>query len=214
MLARTKPPDERRSDLIEAATKVFGQKGYAKATISEIVKEAGVAQGTFYVYFESKEDILDAVAGHVLQDIVDMAEEISRSDKTAVEKVREMIRAWIEISMSPGPLVEELHDPRYAPLHDQMARKGMEKLLPPLTEIVRQGVSEGTIDVPYPEVTAINWVSSNFPTDSTQVPINLSFDQMLEAYTDFVRRLLGFKDPKVFEGLVPKPRSSARKHSG
>ncbi len=215
-MVRRKPPDERRSDLIEAAMKVFGQKGYARATISEIVKEAGVAQGTFYVYFESKEDILDAVAGHVLQDIVDITSEISRSDKTAVEKVQEMIRAWMEIGISPGPLIEEMHDPRHAPLHDQMARKSLDKLLPPLTEIIRQGVAEGSIDVPYPEVTAVNWVSSNFPTESMPGSIDLSFDQMMDAYTDFVRRLLGLKDPKIFDGLIAESRSirsTARKRS-
>jgi AcrR family transcriptional regulator len=201
-LARKKSP-ERRFNLIEAAVKVFGEKGYSKATVSEIAREAGVAQGTFYIYFESKEDVLDTVAEHVLQHIVGSVTDISESpDKTAVEKVREIIRAWLELGSAPGPLIEELHNSRYAPLHDHMARKAIEMMLPPLTEIIRQGVSEGSMDVLYPEVTALHWVSVDFPTEPMSAPVGLDFDQLVEAYADYVQRLLGLKDQQIFEGLL------------
>ncbi|MGA1863063.1 TetR/AcrR family transcriptional regulator [Deferribacter thermophilus] len=42
--------------IIEAAIKIFAQKGFWKTKVSDIVREAGVAQGTFYLYFKSKED--------------------------------------------------------------------------------------------------------------------------------------------------------------
>jgi AcrR family transcriptional regulator len=214
-LARTKPPAERRSDLISAALKIFEKKGYSKATVSEIVKAAGVAQGTFYLYFDSKEDVLDAVAEHIVRDIVDVAIDISRSDRTAVEKVQELLRAWLNVlGASRGPLLEELHGSKYAPLHDRMARKALERMLPPLISIIEQGVAEGSMDVPYPEVTALNWVSVNFPTEVSPVGVSLSFDQMMEAYIDFVCRLLGFTDPKVFDDLVTEARSKVRPKAG
>ena len=43
--------------LLDAAVRKFHQKGYQKTRISDIVSEAGVAQGTFYLYFKSKEEI-------------------------------------------------------------------------------------------------------------------------------------------------------------
>ena len=43
-----------RNKLLDAAEQVFGEQGYEKASIVEITRTAGVAQGTFYVYFESK----------------------------------------------------------------------------------------------------------------------------------------------------------------
>jgi AcrR family transcriptional regulator len=55
-------PDERRRQLLTAATTVFARRGYRAAGISDIVSEAGVARGTFYLYFESKAQVFLAIA--------------------------------------------------------------------------------------------------------------------------------------------------------
>jgi AcrR family transcriptional regulator len=54
-------PDERRRQLLEAATWVFARKGYRRAAVSDIIGRAGVARGTFYLYFQSKEQVFLAV---------------------------------------------------------------------------------------------------------------------------------------------------------
>ena len=54
-------PDERRRQLLEAATWVFARKGYRNAQISDVIARAGVARGTFYLYFKSKEQIFLAI---------------------------------------------------------------------------------------------------------------------------------------------------------
>jgi AcrR family transcriptional regulator len=52
---------ERRIQIVEAAARVFAQKGFHQATTKEIAREAGIAEGTIYLYFENKEDVLVAV---------------------------------------------------------------------------------------------------------------------------------------------------------
>ena len=59
--------DDKKSRLLSAAKEVFAAKGLEKATISEIVKTAGVAQGTFYLYFYSKKALIPAIANDLLQ---------------------------------------------------------------------------------------------------------------------------------------------------
>jgi AcrR family transcriptional regulator len=54
-------PDDRRSELLEAATRVFARKGYRNASVSDIIAAAGVARGTFYLYFKSKEHVFLAI---------------------------------------------------------------------------------------------------------------------------------------------------------
>lgn len=58
---RTKPPEERRREILIAATTLFREKGYADTTIGEIARAAGVAAGTVYLYFPSKDHILLAL---------------------------------------------------------------------------------------------------------------------------------------------------------
>jgi AcrR family transcriptional regulator len=55
-------PDARRQQLLTAATAVFARRGFRAAGISDIVSEAGVARGTFYLYFESKAQVFLAIA--------------------------------------------------------------------------------------------------------------------------------------------------------
>jgi AcrR family transcriptional regulator len=54
-------PDARRQQLLDAATWVFARKGYRRAGISDIIARAGVARGTFYLYFDSKERVFLAI---------------------------------------------------------------------------------------------------------------------------------------------------------
>ncbi|GIO30333.1 MULTISPECIES: TetR/AcrR family transcriptional regulator [Paenibacillus] len=51
----TKNPKERRNEILNAAMELFNTKGFEQTSVSDIVKKIGVAQGTFYYYFQSKE---------------------------------------------------------------------------------------------------------------------------------------------------------------
>lgn len=62
---KTKRGRETRDKLLEAAENEFGERGFHEAAISGITQRAGVALGTFYVYFDSKEEIFRALVSHM-----------------------------------------------------------------------------------------------------------------------------------------------------
>jgi AcrR family transcriptional regulator len=91
MPTRVRPAD-RRTELLAAARSVFAKKGYESATVSEIVSRAGVAQGTFYLYFPGKEALAGAFAETVSERFAEVADEKtsrSRSFDAAVAKLFE-----------------------------------------------------------------------------------------------------------------------------
>ncbi len=61
--------EQRRQQLIQAALAAFGKKGYHAAQVSDIIAEAGVARGTFYLYFEGKREIFAAVLAKVFEEV-------------------------------------------------------------------------------------------------------------------------------------------------
>lgn len=67
---RTKPPDERRDDLMSAAQQLFLEKGLASTTIEQITEAANVGKGTFYFHFRSKEDVLASLRERYIQDFI------------------------------------------------------------------------------------------------------------------------------------------------
>ncbi|MGV9611661.1 TetR/AcrR family transcriptional regulator [Nocardia xishanensis] len=91
------PRGERtRTRLIDAAESVFVRLGFVETRVADIVTEAGVAHGTFYVYFDSKEAIFQAV---VLNLIADMRQKVrsrlGTEPRTAVEAIEAAVRAYV-----------------------------------------------------------------------------------------------------------------------
>lgn len=75
---------ERRQQLIDAAMTAFGAKGYHGTQVADIIKEAGVARGTFYLYFDSKRDIFDAVVQSIYRRVQEVIRPINKEDFTKV----------------------------------------------------------------------------------------------------------------------------------
>ena len=83
---------DRRNQLLKAARTVFASKGYESATVSEIVSRAGVAQGTFYLYFPGKDALAGAFAEALAERFAEVAEEKTirvRSFDAAIARVLE-----------------------------------------------------------------------------------------------------------------------------
>ena len=80
------PPEERRQQLLDAATWVFARRGYRHTGVSDIIARASVARGTFYLYFESKHQIFLAVVS-AFHDRV--AEALEQMDAEALEQIED-----------------------------------------------------------------------------------------------------------------------------
>ncbi len=105
---RTKPPEERRDELMRAARRLFLEKGVASTTIEQITSRADVAKGTFYLYFSSKEDVLAALGDRY-------GEELLVGIKAAIaekpdEDWQEKLAAWARASVSGYLDSIRLHD--------------------------------------------------------------------------------------------------------
>jgi len=83
--------------IIDAALKVFGEKGYYNATISEIAREAGVSEATIYEYFGSKEDLLFAIPGEITNMAVEFLEAMSPYIRGAENKIRAIIYGYYNL---------------------------------------------------------------------------------------------------------------------
>lgn len=68
--------EQTRQNLLDAALHMFSEKGYQHTKVSDIVKKAGVAQGTFYLYFQNKESIFSSILQSATQSIIAQNERI------------------------------------------------------------------------------------------------------------------------------------------
>ena len=74
----SKEHDVRRNEILDKAESLFEVKGYNKTTVNDILREVNIAKGTFYYYFKSKEEVLDAVIDRYLEIALEWAEDVKK----------------------------------------------------------------------------------------------------------------------------------------
>ena len=82
-----KDPDVRRGEILDVAQKFFYQKGYEQTSVQDVITEIGIAKGTFYHYFSSKLDLLDAMIERMIEQTLQSLEPLVEDDQlSALEK--------------------------------------------------------------------------------------------------------------------------------
>lgn len=133
--------------IMNAAIKIFAEQGFYKATISQVAREAGVADGTIYIYFKNKADILNNFFSHrtrlVFQRFRDAVEQATDSE----DKLRNLIwRHLYEFQRDRDMAIvfqREALQARY--IADEDIKEITKMYLDILEEIISQGQREGSI---------------------------------------------------------------------
>jgi AcrR family transcriptional regulator len=152
---RTKPPEERREELMNAAQRLFLKRGMGPTTIEQITTGAAVAKGTFYLYFSSKEDVLAALRAR-------FAQELLARIKGALAQNREddwkgTLATWAEAGVAGYLDSIQLHDILFYGTPRPPARKGLVKnaIIDHLAGMLQAGAAVGAWSVDDPQFTAI-----------------------------------------------------------
>lgn len=86
----------RRQEILKAAREVFGARGYERATLDEVAREAEFAKGTLYSYFESKADLFAELVEHEFDEVLARAKEALGREEDAAAAARALIRVFLE----------------------------------------------------------------------------------------------------------------------
>lgn len=147
-----KDPKERRKDIMEMASMLFLSKGYEETSVNMIVEQLGVAKGTFYHYFKSKEDILEAVLENYLNQYAeDIKLFLVSSSINAYEKLMFVLKNILSNTQGPEHLTKHVEDSKNNRLHQMLDEKFYEKFYPIIVEILKQGTKENIFKLKHPE---------------------------------------------------------------
>ena len=140
----TKAPEERRLEIIETAERLFREVGFAACSVDAIIKEIGVAKGTFYYYFKSKEAILAAIVERTLDQIVEMTEQVAGDTSLGALAKMELLLSGSHVGdEDTSDVVDMMHLPGNRELHELTNIQTVLRLSPIFASIVEQGSREG-----------------------------------------------------------------------
>lgn len=147
-----KEAEVRKEEILDAAERLFAAKGFDNTSTGDILDAVGIARGTLYYHFKSKEEILDGVIQRITARLMGDAGAIVRKKELPVlERMTKAIMALNVESKLGLEIMEQVHRPQNALMHQKMQTSLLAGINPILTELVEEGVQKGIFHTQYPE---------------------------------------------------------------
>ncbi|MCI4079408.1 TetR/AcrR family transcriptional regulator [Streptomyces sp. MMS21 TC-5] len=147
---RFQPPDVRRRQILDAVAALLLDDGYDALTVSKVAARAGVAKGTVYLYFASKQELLAALQGEMWSRMLEIpAALLDQPELSWADRLDGLVAAWVS--------AEQDHQELYHRLFHELGTAGeepMDQARTLLVTILTEGHKAGEFDVTDPELTA------------------------------------------------------------
>jgi AcrR family transcriptional regulator len=187
-----KDPAVRKGEIIQAAQKLFLAKGYEKVSLQEVMDLLNIAKGTIYHYFDSKEDLLEAVVIDMVDVRVNEIEaQLNQMQESALQKLEKLVQ-FGNMSQEHPELLGSLHCPANAGMHTRILVEALIKLTPIYEKLIQQGCNEGIFHTEHPRECAEMLLSAvQFLTDKGIYPwTDEDLKRRSRAFPDLIERQL------------------------
>ena len=149
--------EERKRELLETARNLFFSKGYDKTSVNDIITTVGIAKGTFYHYFNTKEDLLDELINQMADTInTGLKDVVASPGKNAIEKLNRFFSFAGDYKLANKETViitaMVMHRPENLLFRKKLESIYLHTSSVLLAELIRQGVDEKLFDTPFPDL--------------------------------------------------------------
>jgi TetR/AcrR family transcriptional regulator, fatty acid metabolism regulator protein len=146
--ARDSRVNEKRARILDAAVKVFAERGFHSATVAEIARGAGVADGTIYLYFKGKDDLLLRLFDEKMTELVEEVKAALAQESSAPGKLRRFIQLHLALvernpDLASVLIVELRQSAQFLKAAD---RQKLAAYVDLIADVVRGGQERGELD--------------------------------------------------------------------
>ena len=140
-----KKGEKRKKELLKVAYDMFLTRGYENTSVDGIIERAQIAKGTYYYYFQSKEQMLEEVIDMMIDSEIEMAEQIIGMDISVPQKIVGIL-ASMKPTEAEHPVKNALFQPENVLMHYKVRQKLINVITPLLSEVISEGVNEGIFE--------------------------------------------------------------------
>lgn len=206
MIRISKEYDERFNEVLDTAPQLFFEKGYQNVSVNHIIEKVGVAKGTFYHYFKTKDDLLDRLVERFTKKVQgEIKKLVERTDLGAVEKLMGVFALGREIKAENVELMKlflkALYNEDNLVMRHKMIRSRIKTTIPEFARIIEQGNEEGSFHVEDPPEMAeliyllaanLNEIIGRMMLTAHEDPENFKkIDRKMRAYERCFEKILG-----------------------
>ncbi len=149
---------ERKTEILQTARYLFYTEGYESVTVRQIIEAVGIAKGTFYHYFTSKEELLNALVDMMLDTVIPLIQNIvDDGELDALAKLQGLFtsaKTWKYENVDLVLLtMKQLYRDENILMRTKINKKSTNLLSPLYALVIRQGIEEGVFRCDYPDET-------------------------------------------------------------
>ena len=165
----------RKEEIIKAASNLFSQKSYHDVTMDQIAGEVGVAKGTIYLYFESKENLYLGILEHTFETIESILEREIAKEDPAPQKLKKILRLIFQFYFQNMDVLRILtrDETRLIREHFEFTERWRHRRIKLYRKVLEKGIKEGSFRSANTELMAliifglVGSVMFFYPTDKT-----------------------------------------------
>lgn len=201
-----KEAEERKEEILDAAEKLFAAKGFDNTSTNDILEKVGIARGTLYYHFKSKEDILDGVIERITNRLAAEAKRIARNKELPLlERLTKAVMSLNVENRIGQEVMEQVHRPQNALMHQKMQERLLTGINPIFTDLIEEGVRAGICRTDYPKETVeMLMLYANTAFDDINMA-DLSREEKEKKINGFIynsERLMGMEKGSLQEALM------------
>lgn len=197
-----KTAEDRKNEILDVAEQFFAVKGFEETSTNDIIQAIGIARGTLYHHFRSKEEILDCVIERISQAMVKNAKLLAADGSIPLlERLTGTVCSLQADSRVQEEVMTQMHKPQNALLHQKMQERMIESLVPVFAGLIEEGIRQGLLSTRYPaEAAQMIIVYSHIAFDELWVSSPEEEQKRRQAFIYHTERILGAR-----EGLLQEP---------
>ncbi|MEI2775817.1 MAG: TetR/AcrR family transcriptional regulator [Tetrasphaera sp.] len=202
-MPRPRQPEVRKRDILDAAERLFVTRGFDQTSVQQILDATGLAKGTFYHHFASKEALMAAILDREVEGIRDRCLGVLESPGlSSPQRLMAVVATGQARSASQQDMLAELHRPQNIRFHHEALEKTMHAVLPILTQVVLDGIADGDFRTDYPEEALEMLLRySDAAFDELAIVADAALERRRHAFVHHAELLLGAA-PASFDFLL------------
>lgn len=199
-----KDAEVRRNEILDATEELFGTKGFDQTSTNDILDRVGIARGTLYYHFRSKEEILDAMIARMADRLIAEAAKVA-GDRSMplLERLPKTVLALNVDSSLGDEVMQQVHRPQNALLHQKLEDRLLRGVIPLIALLVEDGIGQGIFRTDYPrEAAEMIMIYAYTAFDGLAVQTAEQRKRRIEGFIYNIERILGAQEGALREAIL------------
>lgn len=195
---------ERRTQILDVSEELFASKGYVSTSTNDIIEKVGIARGTLYYHFKSKEEILDAVVLRFTNNLIKKAREVSKDTSIPLlDRISLTMKSLSSDTPLGRELLSEIHKSENALLHQKVQDIMISNIALIFEQMIKEGNEQGLFNCSYPFVVADMIITYSYIAFDSTREISLEDKKLLiNGFIVNIERLLGVAEGTLVNSIL------------